>query len=187
MKNFCIFIAICAAAACFGQAQPPAAAHGASAPQTPEQPQSPDDEMLQKLYARNPFGDPSAALNAQAQPTAAAPNGLELRSIYCVDKKWHFGIYDSAQKKSYTLKLGGTYSEQTPYAVEFFDDETNSISISTPIGSYTLTLKERDQLTAAAVSTTGAGAANGAKQKTATAKAAVQNKLIKTRQQPARK
>ena len=112
---------------------------------------------LQRLYEKNPFGNASgsSAQLAQAEPTA--PNGLQLRSIYCVDGIWRFSIYDDAQKRSYTLKLGDKYSEETPYAVEFFDDETNTISIMTPIGSYELTLKERDELTAPIISSFSKG------------------------------
>ena len=113
------------------------------------------NENLQRLYEKNPFGKSTTNSSvANASETAQAPNGLQLRSIYCVDGLWRFGIYDDAQKRSYTLKLGDKYSEEIPYAVEFFDDETNTISLATPIGSYELTLKERDELTAPAISST---------------------------------
>ena len=159
-----LLISVFAALAALGTGYA-AAQEGAQAQEKPAQPtqaapegaaQGEDAELLQKLYERNPFGSANAAASAQAQAETAAPRGLELRSIYCVDGVWRFSIYDDAQKKSYTLELGGKYSEQTPYAVDFFDDETNSISVATPIGAYTLTLKERDQLTASAVSTTSA-------------------------------
>lgn len=139
--------------------------------------QGSDAELLQKLYERNPFGSANSAAAAQAQAEAAAPRGLELRSIYCIDGVWRFSIYDDAQKKSYTLELGGKFSEQTPYAVDFFDDETNSISVATPIGAYTLTLKERDQLTAAALSTTAA--AGGSKKTAQKNKASAQVKQLR--------
>ena len=113
---------------------------------------------LQRLYEKNPFGNASGNSAQLGQAgTPQAPNGLQLRSIYCVNGQWHFSVYDDAQKRFYTLKLGGQYSEETPYAVEFFDDETNTISIATPIGSYELILKERDALTAPMISSFSKG------------------------------
>lgn len=115
----------------------------------PEQPQTPEEKNLQLLYQKNPFGQSTnVALQQQGSATTmTSPQGLELRSIYCVDKVWYFCVYDTAQDKSYRLKLGQPYTEAIPYAIEFYDDETNSVSITSPMGSYTITLKERDQLT----------------------------------------
>ena len=112
-------------------------------------PQTPEEKNLQLLYEKNPFGQSTnVALQQQSSANAmTSPQGLELRSIYCVDNVWYFGVYDSAQNKSFRLRLGQPYTEAIPYAIEFFDDETNSVSITSPMGSYTITLKERDQLT----------------------------------------
>lgn len=98
------------------------------------------------LLKRNPFGTPEGIMSAMA--VAEENNGgFQLRSVYCVDKKWYFGIYEIAAKKFYTLKMGERHSEDVPYIVDFYDDETQSVSFSTPLGVYTLTLKERDPLT----------------------------------------
>ena len=134
----------------------------------PEQPQTPEEKNLQLLYQKNPFGQSTnVALQQQGSATTmTSPQGLELRSIYCVDKVWYFSIYDTAQDKSYRLKLGQPYTEAIPYAVEFFDDETNSVSITSPMGAYTITLKERDQLTGKPV--VGASTKKSSKAKTTT-------------------
>ena len=97
---------------------------------------------LEKLFERNPFGTPknSSAGSKAAEDATKTPQGLELRSICRIGGAWYFGISDSAQKKSYTLKLGAKPDANTPFAAEFFDDETNTILVSTPIGVYSLCL-----------------------------------------------
>ncbi len=116
-----------------------------------EKPLSPAEKNLQLLYKKNPFGESTATATEQQQQgastTMVSPQGLELRSIYKVNNTWFFSVRDTTQDKSYTLKLGEAYTDSIPFAVEFFDDETNSVSITSPLGSYTLTLKERDELT----------------------------------------
>ena len=130
------------------------AAQGSSAGKNSEEKKSEAEINLEKLFERNPFGVPknSAAGNKIAEDAAKTPQGLELRSICRIGGAWYFGISDSAQKKSYTLKLGAKPDANTPFAAEFFDDETNTVLVSTPIGAYSLTLKERDELTAPPVS-----------------------------------
>ena len=108
---------------------------------------TPQQKNLQNLYEKNPFGVSTNTASIQQIDNVASPQGPELRSIYCVNNKWHFSIHDSAQEKSYTIRLGEPYSEAVPYAIDFFDEETNSVSLTSPIGSYTLVLKERDELT----------------------------------------
>ncbi|MBO5254930.1 MAG: hypothetical protein J6B07_03800 [Opitutales bacterium] len=125
-----------------------------------QQPLTPQQKNLQRLYEKNPFGVSTNTANVQQIDNVASPQGLELRSIYCVNNKWHFSIRDSAQEKSYTLRLGEPYSEAIPYAVDFFDEETNSVSLTSPIGSYTLVLKERDELTGKPVVGTSAKSKN---------------------------
>lgn len=141
-------------APCFGSG-----ADNADAQKTQQQPpQQKTDadaygETLARLFEKNPFGSKSANAakfgNAGKQ-TAAQKSALELRSIYCVDGKWFFCVFDSAAKLSYTLELRGEITEKIPYCVDFYDDETNSISISGNLESATLTLKTPDAPTGAA-------------------------------------
>ncbi len=112
------------------------------------------ERIFARLNARSPFGDveggvrgvSGGAQGAQSS-SAQAPEGMTLTSIYCVDGKWFFVVNDSDSKKTYTMKLGLRGTDD-PFGVEFFDDETNSVSVSSDLGTYTLTLKERDPLTA---------------------------------------
>ena len=67
-------------------------------------------------------------------------------AIYCINDKWFFSVYDTREKKYYTLELRGKTSEKVPYSVEFFDDETNSISITSALSTQVLKLKERAAL-----------------------------------------
>lgn len=111
-------------------------------------------ETLARLFEKNPFGSKSAdgaKRNAYTQAAGGAQkSALELRSIYCVDGRWFFCVFDSAAKLSYTLELRGKITEKVPYCVDFYDDETNSISISGNLESATLTLKTPDAPTGAA-------------------------------------
>lgn len=112
-----------------------------------------DGETLARLFEKNPFGSKSAdaAKSGDAgKQTEAQKSALELRSIYCVDGKWFFCVFDSAAKLSYTLELRGKITEKIPYCVDFYDDETKSISISGNLESATLTLKTPDAPTGAA-------------------------------------
>ena len=115
------------------------------APKLKIKPPSEFSEKVEAMLQRNPFGQSSFV---SAMSVAEENNGgFQLRSVYCVDKKWYFGIYEISAKKFYTLKMGERHSEDVPYIVDFYDDETQSVSFSTPLGTYTLTLKERDPLT----------------------------------------
>lgn len=133
---------------------------GSGAGKNSEEKKSEAEINLEKLFERNPFGTPknSSAGSKAAEDATKTPQGLELRSICRIGGAWYFGISDSAQKKSYTLKLGAKPDANTPFAAEFFDDETDTVLVSTPIGVYSLTLKERDELTAPPVSTVAVSA-----------------------------
>lgn len=104
-------------------------------------------EAVEKLLAKNPFGSKSAAARAGARSATGADAkraALELRAIYCVDGKWKFDLFDTAAKTSYTVGLRQELSEKVPYTVDFYDDETNSVSVSSNLESLTLTLKTPD-------------------------------------------
>lgn len=107
---------------------------------------SPEDKLIESLHTRNPFfADPTQALGAEQTKIIQAPKGLQLRSISCVNGKWLFGIADTALKKYYIVPLGKKSEiNACPYFVDFYDDETNSISVSDDTAFYTLTLKEPD-------------------------------------------
>ncbi len=113
--------------------------------------QAEESQTLKDLFARNPFGKTKVEANINKVETAEvqAPKGLELRSIYCVSKKWYFSIFDSSLKKTYTVKLGDKTSPDQPYAVDFYDEETNSISVSSNLSAFVLTLKTPDAPTGA--------------------------------------
>ena len=109
-----------------------------------------ENPLITSLLKRNPFGNSlqsEASASEQASSAHEPPQGLELRSIYCVDGKWYFGIADTKLKTFYTIPLGAKQGDAIPYSIDFYDDETNSISITNDLGSYTLSLKERDKLT----------------------------------------
>lgn len=111
-------------------------------------------EAVEKLIAKNPFGSKSAASRAGAKAAGTGADAkraaLELRAIYCVDGKWKFDLFDTAAKTSYTVGLRQAISEKSPYTVDFYDDETNSVSVSSNLESLTLTLKTPDAPTGAA-------------------------------------
>ena len=157
MPKFCatVLLAAFSAAVFAAAAGVPAPAQPASAQKADAETSANCDAQIKQLLEKNPFAP--AGVSAAASGTSvgkignAAPKGLQLNGIYCVDGAWYFALSDTVQKKSYTVKLGEKYSENSPYAVDFFDDETNSVSVSSVLGSWTLTLKERDQLTAPSV------------------------------------
>lgn len=105
-------------------------------------------EAVEKLLAKNPFGSKSAAAGAGEKTAGSGADAkraaLELRAIYCVDGKWKFDLFDTAAKTSYTVGLRQELSEKVPYTVDFYDDETNSVSVSSNLESLTLTLKTPD-------------------------------------------
>ncbi len=115
-------------------------------PPTPQKLPDVEEALVSSLIERNPFGKTNEqGMSQQQNIIPEAPKGLEFRSIYCIDKKWTFGIYDGALKKHYSIPLGKHNDESLPYVIDFYDDETNSISISDKLGTYTLTLKEPDR------------------------------------------
>ncbi len=124
-----------------------------------------ESDIIKKLFDNNPFGTPPVAVSSKKEDEKKA-NSLELSAIYCVNNKWFFSVYDTREKKYYTLELRGKTSEKVPYSVEFFDDETNSISITSALSTQVLKLKERAALPKAAAKpqTQPAAAAQPAKQ-----------------------
>ncbi len=128
----------------------------AEAAQTPPPPQKTRRELLvDSLLERNPF---FASQSRRPGAVQQAPQGLELRSISCINGKWFFGIADTAQNKRYVVPLGRQGAIGVPYIIDFYDDETNSISISDSVGCYTLTLKESENPTGRPVAIYGGGA-----------------------------
>lgn len=99
-----------------------------------------DKNILQNLTAKNPFGDFKKEM-AAAEVTK--PTNIDLRSVVKVNGRWHFSLSDTREGKSYWLQLGER-NPKVPYVVEFYDDETNSVIISCEVGTYTMSLKERD-------------------------------------------
>ncbi|PWM31495.1 MAG: hypothetical protein DBX55_03050 [Verrucomicrobia bacterium] len=120
------------------------------------------EKLIDSLLERNPFfASQSRRAGGVIQE---APAGLELRSVSCVNGKWLFGIADTQQKKNYVIALGRAGAGSgVPYTVDFYDDETNSISISDNMGIYTLTLKEPDAPKGKAVTMYGKSAAPSAR------------------------
>ena len=104
-----------------------------------------ESDIIKKLFDNNPFGTPPVAVSSKKEDEKKA-NSLELSAIYCINDKWFFSVYDTREKKYYTLELRGKTSEKVPYSVEFFDDETNSISITSALSTQVLKLKERAAL-----------------------------------------
>lgn len=160
LKSLTALCALCISPLC-AQTQPPvsaAVATAAAAQQPPDAPQKGDaaespaqrkfSERVENLLKNNPFG--SSGKKEGISGANKTPEGLELRSVFRVDGKWFFGVFDSGTKRSYTLPLGKKTDKDAIYEVDFFDDETNSISLTSAIGSYTLTLKEPDRATASA-------------------------------------
>ncbi len=156
MPKFCatVLLALLSAAAYAAAAGIRAPAQSALPRKAGEETPANCDAQIKRLLEKNPFapaGVSGGAAAASGQFDNAAPKGLQLNGIYCIDGAWYFALSDTVQKKNYTVKLGERYSENSPYSVDFFDDETNSVSVSSALGTWTLTLKERDQLTAPSV------------------------------------
>lgn len=132
-------------------------------------------EAVEKLIAKNPFGSKNAASRGVAKAAGMGADAkrasLELRAIYCVDGKWKFDLFDTAAKTSYTVGLRQEISEKNPYTVDFYDDETNSVSVSSNLESLTLTLKTPDAPTGAAPQPAKIGAPAAAADKNGAAKA----------------
>lgn len=116
-------------------------------------PLTPRDKLMETLFARNPFfADQSTAITNTIGSQQEPPKGLELRSISCVNGKWFFGLTDTTLQKQYIVPLDRKMrTPGLPYSVDFYDDETNTISISDDLSFYTLTLKEPEKPTGKAV------------------------------------
>ncbi len=106
-------------------------------------------QELQNLFKRNPFGASIGYGRGADGRESHAPKNLNLHSIYSVDGKWYFDIRDASLKKSYTVTLGGKTDASTPYAVDFYDEETNSVSVTSDLSSFVMTLKTPDPPTRA--------------------------------------
>ena len=109
---------------------------------------TPEEQKIKSLLKKNPFAEPGSVVEngmfGNTQSPATAPDGLELRSITCVDGKWKFYISDASMKMSYRIGLRQPQNDMSPYTIDFYDEETNSVSISNAFGTYTLTLKIPD-------------------------------------------
>ena len=139
---------------------------------------TPEEQQIKSLLRKNPFAEPGSVvangLFGNTQSPAAAPDGLELRSITCIDGKWKFYIYDASMKMGYRIGLKQPQNDMSPYTVDFYDEETNSISISNSLGTYTLTLKVPDAPTGKVV-----GASTPTAKKKVTAKTTSKTKAHK--------
>ena len=111
---------------------------------TPVEASESTDELpadLQALLASNPFGSP---VKKQQQDTQKPENNFALTGISFVDGKWLFSVVDYAERTVYTLNLNGKISDELPFRVDFFDEETQSINLTNGISEYVLTLKTPD-------------------------------------------
>ena len=96
---------------------------------TPVEASESTDELpadLQALLASNPFGSP---VKKQQQDTQKPENNFALTGISFVDGKWLFSVVDYAERTVYTLKLNGKISDELPFRVDFFDEETQLLIV----------------------------------------------------------
>ena len=114
---------------------------------------------------RNPFGNAPASKSAKDAKSGA---NLQLTSICCIDGRWNFVVTDADSKISYALPLKGRITEELPYRVDFFDEETMSVSVSNSVAEYVLTLKPPDEPAAAPAAQAAPQAAKKAQQQQAT-------------------
>lgn len=120
--------------------------NGNSHPANATQAELPNLEGAETLLGRNPFGNaPSTKTTKDAKNDVS----LQLTSVCCIDGKWNFVVTDAASKASYALPLKGRITEELPYRVDFFDEETMSVSVSNSVAEYVLTLKTPDEPAAA--------------------------------------
>lgn len=113
------------------------------------------------LLGRNPFGNAPASKSAKDAKSGA---NLQLTSICCIDGRWNFVVTDADSKISYALPLKGGITEELPYRVDFFDEETMSVSVSNSVAEYVLTLKTPDEPAAAPAAQAAPQAAKKAQQ-----------------------
>ncbi len=150
--------------------EPPAPAPGRSAdpaqarPEAPETPEEAERTLpaqparkagipvpaldgAEALLRRNPFGNGPAAKPGKDAKSGAS---LQLTSVCCIDGRWNFVVTDTDSKASYALPLKGGITEELQYRVDFFDEDTMSVSVSNSVAEYVLTLKTPDEPAAAA-------------------------------------
>lgn len=119
---------------------------GNARPANAPQAELPNLEGAETLLGRNPFGNAPATKTAKDAKNGAS---LQLTSVCCIDGKWNFVVTDAGSKASYALPLKGRITEELPYRVDFFDEETMSVSVSNSVAEYVLTLKTPDEPAAA--------------------------------------
>lgn len=134
---------------------------GNARPANATQAELPNLEGAETLLGRNPFGDAPATKTAKDAKNGAS---LQLTSVCCIDGKWNFVVTDTGSKASYALPLKGRITEELPYRVDFFDEETMSVSVSNSVAEYVLTLKTPDEPAAAPAAQAAPQAAKNAQQ-----------------------
>lgn len=146
-----------------GAARSPTTALRAGTPNPAGAPKAelPNLEGAEALLGRNPFGNAPASKSAKDAKSGA---NLQLTSICCIDGKWNFVVTDADSKASYALPLKGRITEELPYRVDFFDEETMSVSVSNSVAEYVLTLKTPDEPAAAPAAQAAPQAAKKAQQ-----------------------
>lgn len=146
-----------------GAARSPTPALRAGTPNPAGAPKAelPNLEGAEALLGRNPFGNAPASKSAKDAKSGA---NLQLTSICCIDGKWNFVVTDADSKASYALPLKGRITEELPYRVDFFDEETMSVSVSNSVAEYVLTLKTPDEPAAAPAAQAAPQAAKKAQQ-----------------------
>lgn len=119
---------------------PSATVHNGQKPQAQVSAIAPAEVLdeTQSLVSRNPFGNAPSSKSAESEQEQ---NLFELTSVYFIDDKWNFVVVDTANKISYALVLKGQISDEIPLQVNFFDEESMSISLSNAVAEYVLTLK----------------------------------------------
>ncbi len=107
---------------------------------------SKEEEIIKEMLSKNPFSDSPNSSNGTTENSTEqqSPEGLELRGISRVDGNWTFFIHDTQAKLDYKIGMKQPITEKIPFTIDFYDDETNSVSISNNISSYILTLKTPD-------------------------------------------
>ena len=96
----------------------------------------------ESLLGRNPFGNSPAGKSDKDKKNEAS---LELTCACFVDGKWNFVITDIESKVSYAVVLKGRISDEIPYRVDFFDEDTMSVVVSNSISEFVITLKSPDE------------------------------------------
>ena len=171
MKTLLAALSICVLAAAHAQtggdvrearrSPTPALRAGTPNPVGAPKAELPNLEGAEALLGRNPFGNAPASKSAKDAKSGA---NLQLTSICCIDGKWNFVVTDADSKASYALPLKGRITEELPYRVDFFDEETMSVSVSNSVAEYVLTLKTPDEPAAAPAAQAAPQAAKKAQQ-----------------------